>query len=81
MGTSTRDDALKRVKRDNIPGPGNYSAKESNYTPSFRFGNDKRLKPAENGTPGPGQYRIPCSMVDIPKYTMTGTYNGSYRYI
>lgn len=81
IGTSTRDDLIKKVKRENIPGPGNYMLKLNNSTPSFRFGTEKRDKSAAHGVPGPGQYRIPCSIVDVPQYSMTGNFNQSYRYI
>lgn len=81
MGTSTRDDMIKRVQRENIPGPGNYLLKVTKSTPSFSFGTEKRNKIQTNSSPGPGQYHIPCSIVDVPKYLMTQTFDSRFRYI
>lgn len=81
MGTSSRDDHMKRVQKENVPGPGNYSVKNDSDSRSFRFGNDKRAKHMDNGTPGPGQYRIPCTIVDVPRYNMNGTFDNRFRYI
>lgn len=31
--------------------------------------------------PGPGQYKIPCSIVDFPKYVTTHKFDLNYRYV
>lgn len=82
FGTSSRDDALNKVKRENYPGPGNYTTGfVDNPNRSFKFGTEKRDKGAVNGTPGPGQYRIPCSIVDVAGYNANGAFDGTYKYI
>lgn len=82
IGTSSRDDAMQRTAKENLPGPGNYNLKSIRSTPSFRFGTEKRGQSAKNETPGPGQYKIPCTMVDVNDYTRsTGGFNPQYRYI
>jgi hypothetical protein len=81
MGTSTRDDMLKRIKRENIPGPGNYVLKVNKSTPLYSFGTERRDKVQTNSTPGPGHYHIPCSMVDVPRYLMNQTFDSRFKYI
>ena len=84
IGTSTRDDDLKRVKRDNYPGPGNYEyeARNRKSAPKYKFGTANKLQTKRTETPGPGQYHIPCSIVDVNDYTRnTGGFDSHYRYI
>lgn len=81
MGTSSRDDALNRVKKENVPGPGNYTARVDNTNKAFKFGTQKREGLKVNSTPGPGQYRIPCTIVNIPTYNMGGTFDNKFKYI
>ena len=72
IGTSSRDDNWKKIVKENIPGPGNYNLKlEQNN--SIKFGTEKRDWKIKSDTPGPGQYYIPCSMVDVPRYTRGGS--------
>jgi hypothetical protein len=36
----------------------------------------------KNETPGPGQYHIPCSMVDVAGYLRSGgSFDPHYKYI
>ena len=36
----------------------------------------------KNDTPGPGQYRIPCSFRDVPRYiSSAGNFEEQYRFI
>lgn len=84
IGTSQRDDDLKRVKRDNYPGPGNYEyeAKNKKSAPRYRFGSAKKCEVKRPDTPGPGTYHIPCSIVDVNDYTRSaGGFDVNYRYI
>lgn len=84
MGTSKRDDSLKRSIRENFPGPGNYQVNSElgGKTPSYRFGSQSRDKKNQNITPGPGQYHIPYTMMDVPRYLATGGgFNNQFRYI
>ena len=54
---------------------------ERNKT-SYKFGYEKRDKKLGNNIPGPGQYHIPCSLVDVPRYLTAGSgFNDTMRYI
>lgn len=82
IGTGSRDDDLKRVKRENVPGPGMYDGGSKENGPKYRFGSEKRDQNTKNSMPGPGQYRIPCSIVDVNDYTRgAGNFDPNYRYI
>jgi hypothetical protein len=68
--------------KENIPGPGNYNSATEKTKPSYKFGSEARDKKTANVTPGPGQYHIPSSMVDVPRYLTTGGgFKDSFRYI
>lgn len=84
IGTSTRDDNLKRIVRDGYPGPGMYEFydKTKNKAPNYRFGTEKRGYIKKSDTPGPGMYHIPCAIVDVNDYTReAGAFDPHYRYI
>ena len=84
IGTSQRDDDLKRVKREGVPGPGTYEYydKTKVKSPNYRFGTEKRGEVKKSDTPGPGQYRIPCSFDDINDYTREqGNFDEKFRYV
>jgi hypothetical protein len=81
-----RDDGLKKSMRENFPGPGNYNHNSETFgnsnAPSYKFGNQIRDKRLVNNTPGPGQYHIPYSMMDVPRYLTGGSgLNEQMRYI
>jgi hypothetical protein len=84
IGSATRDDALKKSMRENFPGPGNYNHKSDAHgnTPSYKFGNQIRDKRITSSTPGPGQYHIPYTMMDVPRYLTGGSgFSEQMRYI
>ena len=84
IGTSQRDDELKRVKREGVPGPGMYEYydKTRANAPKYSIGNEKRGYVKKSETPGPGQYHIPCSFDDINDYTREqGQFDPNFRYI
>lgn len=68
IGTSPRG----KMNKDSalIPGPGNYKY----YNPALdkgpyvKIGTEIRGKPIKSDTPGPGAYKIPVKIVDVPKY-------------
>ena len=65
-----------------MPGPGNYNIKCDVITPAFKFGTDKRGVAIKNDTPGPGQYRIPSAISDVPDYVRGSSgFNSNFRYI
>lgn len=84
IGSSQRDDDLKRIKREGVPGPGMYEYDDRTKikAPKYRFGTEKRGNIQNNDTPGPGQYHIPCAIVDINDYTReAGNFDNKFRYI
>jgi len=84
IGTSLRDDDLKRIKRDGFPGPGKYEYYDGtkNKSPNYKFGTEKRGNDKKSDTPGPGHYHIPCSFDDINDYTrQQGKFDPNFRYI
>ena len=54
--------------RKAVPGPGMYEMLQIDSGQSNKFGKEKRNDNLKNDTPGPGQYRIPCSFRDVPRY-------------
>ena len=46
------------------------------------FGKETRGGNTKNFVPGPGQYHIPCTVVDVPKYqTYSSGFKEEYRFI
>jgi hypothetical protein len=41
-----------------------------------RFGSSQRSVERKNGVPGPGHYRVPCRVAEVPKYAMPGASEG-----
>lgn len=83
IGLSTRDDLIRKVIKDNVPGPGLYTTNSNiDQKNQHRFGTQKRNNTKQDSFPGPGQYRIPCSVVDVNDYTRTiGKFNPEFRYV
>ena len=72
------------VKREGVPGPGTYEYDDrtKNAAPRYKFGSEKRGYVQKSDTPGPGQYRIPCSFDDINDYTREqGIFDPKFRYV
>lgn len=72
IGTSKRDESLSKISKENLPGPGNYSLNANEKGPKFSFGKDERVKSATSSTPGPGQYKIPATIFNVPTFTQGG---------
>ena len=84
IGTGNRNDDLRRKIKEGVPGPGKYEYGIHDKTdgPKFKFGTGKRGTELKNDVPGPGQYHIPCSIIDINDYTReAGKFDPQYRYI
>ena len=59
-----------------------FEDKTKNMAPKYKFGSEKRGLVKKSDTPGPGQYRIPCSFDDINDYTREqGQFDPNFRYI
>jgi hypothetical protein len=82
IGTSKKDDIYRELQRRGVPGPGMYDSKTGLGGPQYKFGSQKRNFYKTSEVPGPGQYRIPCSFSDVPRYlTVGGGFNETYRKI
>ena len=84
IGTSQRDDGLKKTIKEGYPGPGKYGFQTMKdfYTPRYRFGHKKRFSGNSKDTPGPGSYHIPCSIVDVTNYTREqGKFDDKFKFI
>lgn len=75
---------LKSLKNSThfVPGPGQYvnSAEKLRTTsPSFGFGSSKRpdLGATKMQTPGPGAYKLPAKIGDVPDFAMPNRKDGS----
>lgn len=68
MGTEKRAGAAD--KAGDVPGPGSYNPRLSEGNPKFGFGSAHQRpgKKAEMA-PGPGAYRVPCHIADVPVYS------------
>jgi hypothetical protein len=53
----------------NVPGPGNYDLSTANAqrsAPKYGFGTSQRIGARDEGTPGPGSYKVPSRVADVP---------------
>ena len=48
-----------------------------------KFNYEKREKIKDNNSPGPGYYKIPCSIRDVPKFVsrQKGEWNEGFSYV
>ena len=71
MGMKLKSDLIKSVE---VPGPGSYTnnaEKMKQSAPQFGFGTSKRPEITGNKkfqTPGPGNYKLPNKVGDVPSY-------------
>ena len=67
---------------DRAPGPGAYKPNDSplKIAPSYGFGTASQRQALPPPTaPGPGNYRIPCEIANLPGYT--GSKSKDYAYV
>ena len=84
IGTSKRDDSLKRQIREGFPGVGTYQYFDKHLlsAPKYGFGTQKRYKDKFNDNPGPGSYHIPCSIIEVNNYTREqGIFDDNFKFI
>ena len=58
-----------------VPGPGTYNSNLSNKqsAPRYGFGSSQRANLAKKTlSPGPGGYKIPCTIGNLPSFAMPG---------
>lgn len=72
IGTGTRDAGKNIPGGKEVPGPGAYAPRTSLGGPAFGIGSSMRdeVNPKSLGTPGPGHYKVPTYIANLPKYTM-----------
>jgi len=66
IGTSKRDGLYGG--KSNSPGPGNYKMGGSVNGPQYGFGSGSRGKAKASDIPGPGHYKVPYRVAEVPKY-------------
>lgn len=84
IGCADRDDNLKSVIKENVPGPASYNPTLFNRvsSPKYKFSKSKKSEDIQEDKIGPGYYHIPCSIVDVNDYTRnSGKFNYNFRYI
>ena len=84
IGTGKRDEHLRKIIKEGFPGPGKYGFKSLTdfFSPKYKFGNRKRFSGNSFDNPGPGSYHIPCSIVDVAKYTrQQGKFDDKFKFI
>jgi hypothetical protein len=73
IGSEQRIPKEKTSIRD-VPGPGNYNPKKrpTSAAPNYGFGTSTRgaQKTTKDLTPGPGAYRLPARIQDVPSYLL-----------
>lgn len=70
IGTGQRTNESRRGVRA-PPGPGAYDPFVSSDEPKWTFKKDPREKANFEDEPGPGQYEIPPTVPDVPKYLLS----------
>ena len=89
IGSSGRDD-ISNKNSNNMPGPGSYDIDKKNIKtgPKYSFGPGLSVELSSNNfgsyntSPGPGQYHIPCSIVDVNSYTREkSNFDPNFKYI
>ena len=82
IGTASKEEgATSAKKKRDGPGPGNYSFMRPNSTgPAHVFGSGLRGDPRKDKTPGPGQYKVPCHVADVPRYVIPNP-NEEFKFV
>lgn len=63
------------------PGPGIYQDKTTLKGPKYGFGSSSRVKLKYDNSPGPGSYKIPVHVSNVPAYSMPSRSNHPYKYV
>lgn len=81
LSQTARDELFKSNNLN--PGPGNYEIEENlskKKGKSFKFSKDEKLKNVKSFTPGPGTYKVPCSISNVPVYTV-GKFAENFKFV
>ncbi len=77
FGNSSRG----KTNLNNVPGPGLYNSKTGFDKKGAKFNvEDRKININNLSTPGPGQYYLPCSIVDVPNY-LGGKFQEKYKWV
>ena len=67
-----------------VPGPGNYAPTHQaslSAAPKYGFGSSKRQPlNGKSDTPGPGNYKVPSKVADLPAYATQGS-DSKYKFV
>jgi hypothetical protein len=74
IGTGQRTNENRRGIRVS-PGPGAYEFESRRNGPKWSFKKDAKEKASYEDEPGPGQYEIPTTIPDVPKYLLNNANN------
>ena len=67
IGTSPRG---TKYENHGIPGPGNYNVSGRITGPAYGIGSGSRSNAKYDQTPGPGHYKVPYYVAQMPRYMM-----------
>ena len=82
MGKEKRDEDMRKIKKDDFPGPGQYVVKDVDLVKCFTFPKSKKIDKKKDDFPGPGSYKIPSAFNYISSMTREkGAYNPRFKYI
>ena len=82
IGKGNRDDGLNYVVKQNYPGPGKYTIKDSVSIQPFLIPPEHKPPSEVPLTPGPGSYKIPCRFNDINIITRErGFWDPKYKFV
>ena len=81
IGKALRDDEIKKVIKENFPGPADYKVKDYKCQ-GITIPKSDLSKRKKKVTPGPGSYKLPCRFNDINNVTRErGFWNPNYKYV
>ena len=82
FGTEKRDYNPFQSSKEKLPGPGAYTlGKPGETNKSIFIGKSKRSDQKKMEVPGPGHYKIPCSLFDFPNFIQVQGFDTKYKYL
>jgi Sperm-tail PG-rich repeat len=65
-----------------VPGPGNYNPRKrpTSAAPAYGFGSSTRGQLTREATPGPGTYKVPSRIQDVPHYLLPNR-DAEFKYV
>lgn len=82
IGLEKRDDDLRRIIKENFPGPASYKINDSKAFQNILFSHAKKHVEKVFAVPGPGQYKIPTAFDYINNITREqGIFDPTFKYV